>query len=105
MTTQATHTPRLARREVTAPRHGRRGSAGDAQTIAEAMARLKAKAADSAGGNCRRGTLEVGKLADFAILDQDYFTVPAERLARTVSLLTVVGGKVVHAAAPFASAP
>jgi len=53
----------------------------------------------------RRGTLEVGKLADFAILDQDYFSVPVERIGRTVSLLTVVGGKVVHAAAPFAAAP
>ena len=49
----------------------------------------------------RRGTLEVGKLADFAILDQDYLAVPVERIGRTVSLLTVVGGKVVYAAAPF----
>ena len=53
----------------------------------------------------RRATLEVGKLADFAILDQDYFSVPVERVAGTTSLLTVVGGKIVHAAAPFAAAP
>ena len=49
----------------------------------------------------KRGSLEVGKLADFAILDQDYFSVPVERIGRTVSLLTVVGGKVVYAATPF----
>jgi predicted amidohydrolase YtcJ len=49
----------------------------------------------------KRGSLEVGKLADFAILDQDYFTVPVERIGRTVSLLTVVGGRVVYAATPF----
>jgi predicted amidohydrolase YtcJ len=49
----------------------------------------------------RRGTLEAGKWADFAILDQDYFSVPVERIGRTVSLMTVVGGKVVYAAAPF----
>jgi len=49
----------------------------------------------------RRGTLEPGKWADFAILDQDYFSVPVERIGRTVSLMTVVGGKVVYAAAPF----
>jgi predicted amidohydrolase YtcJ len=49
----------------------------------------------------KRGSLEVGKLADFAILDQDYFSVPVERIGRTVSLLTVVGGKVVYAADPF----
>jgi predicted amidohydrolase YtcJ len=49
----------------------------------------------------RRGSLEAGKLADFAILDQDILSVPVERIARTVSLFTVVGGRVVHAAAPF----
>ena len=53
----------------------------------------------------RRGTLEVGKLADFAILDQDFVTVPVERIGRTVSLMTVVGGKVVHASTPFGLAP
>jgi predicted amidohydrolase YtcJ len=53
----------------------------------------------------RRGTLEVGKLADFAILDQDFFTVPVDRIGRTVSLMTVVGGKVVYATAPFGLAP
>jgi hypothetical protein len=30
--------------------------------------------------------------------------VPVERIGRTVSLLTVVGGKVVYAARPFAEA-
>lgn len=50
----------------------------------------------------KRGTLEPGRLADFALLDQDILSVPAERIARTQSLLTVVGGRVVHAAAPFA---
>lgn len=49
----------------------------------------------------RRGSLEPGKLADFAILDRDYFAVPVEEVGRTVSLLTVVGGKPVYAAAPF----
>jgi predicted amidohydrolase YtcJ len=49
----------------------------------------------------KRGSIEVGKLADFAILDQDFFAVPVERIGRTVSLITVVGGKVVHAAKPF----
>jgi predicted amidohydrolase YtcJ len=52
----------------------------------------------------KRGTLEPGKAADFAILDQDYFAVPTERIGRTVALLTVVAGQVVHSAPPF-SAP
>src|SRR3954465_9681813 len=51
----------------------------------------------------RRGSLEPGKLADFAILDRDYFSVPVGEVGRTVSLLTVVGGKPVYAAAPFAA--
>ncbi|HSW05140.1 amidohydrolase [Aquabacterium sp.] len=49
----------------------------------------------------KRGSIELGKLADFAILDQDFFAVPVERIGRTVSLITVVGGKVVHATKPF----
>jgi predicted amidohydrolase YtcJ len=48
-----------------------------------------------------RGSLEPGKLADFALLDRDYFSVPVEQIGGTVSLLTVVGGKIVYAAAPF----
>jgi predicted amidohydrolase YtcJ len=53
----------------------------------------------------RRGSLEAGKLADFAILDRDVLTVPVEQVGKTVSLFTVVGGKPVYAAAPFAAAP
>jgi len=49
----------------------------------------------------QRGSLEPGKLADFAILDSDYFSVPVEQIGGTVSLLTVVGGKIVYAAASF----
>jgi predicted amidohydrolase YtcJ len=49
----------------------------------------------------RRGTLEPGKLADFAILDRDFFSVPVEQIGATTSLLTVVGGKIVYAAEPF----
>lgn len=52
----------------------------------------------------RRGTLEAGKLADFAILDRDFMSVPVEQIGATASLLTVVGGKVVYAAGIFESA-
>jgi len=48
-----------------------------------------------------RGSLEVGKLADLAVLSQDYMTVPIERIGETESLLTMLGGKVVYATAPF----
>jgi predicted amidohydrolase YtcJ len=42
------------------------------------------------------GTIEVGKLADLVVLNQDYFTVPDEQLKRINSILTVVGGNIVH---------
>lgn len=52
----------------------------------------------------RRGTLENGKLADFAILDRDFMSVPIEQIGATASLLTVVGGKTVYAADVFSNA-
>jgi predicted amidohydrolase YtcJ len=42
------------------------------------------------------GSIEVGNRADLAVLDKDYFTIPDEDLKRLRSVLTVVGGKVVH---------
>jgi predicted amidohydrolase YtcJ len=50
----------------------------------------------------RRGSLEAGKLADLAVLSKDYMTVPVEQIGSTVSLLTMVGGKIVYAAGPYA---
>ena len=50
----------------------------------------------------KKGTLEVGKFADFAVLSADYFGVPAEQIKDIESVLTVVGGKVVYGAGPFA---
>lgn len=47
------------------------------------------------------GSFEAGKLADLAVLSHDYMTVSDEVLRRIESLLTLVGGRVVHAAAPF----
>jgi len=49
-----------------------------------------------------RGSLEIGKLADLAVLSRDYLTVPVEDIGAIVSLLTMVGGEVVHAADDFA---
>ena len=43
-----------------------------------------------------KGTLAKGKLADIAVLSQDIFTVPADALPATESILTLVGGKVVR---------
>jgi predicted amidohydrolase YtcJ len=43
----------------------------------------------------QKGTLEVGKLADLAVLSADIMTVPSAELPKTTSVLTLVGGKVV----------
>jgi len=45
-----------------------------------------------------KGTIEPGKLADLAVLSQDIFSVPAADLPKTISVLTLVGGKVVYKA-------
>jgi predicted amidohydrolase YtcJ len=50
----------------------------------------------------KRGSLEPGKLADLAVLSKDYMTVPLDQLESTESLLTIVGGKIVYAAGPYA---
>jgi predicted amidohydrolase YtcJ len=49
-----------------------------------------------------RGSLEVGKLADLAVLSRDCMTIPVEEIGGLESLLTMVGGRVVYAAGPYA---
>jgi len=50
----------------------------------------------------KRGSLEPGKLADLAVLTKDYMTVPADQIGTIESVLTMVGGKIVYAAGPYA---
>lgn len=51
----------------------------------------------------RKGTITPGQLADFAVLSDDYFTVPLDRIRAIESLLTVLGGHIVYAAGVFTS--
>jgi predicted amidohydrolase YtcJ len=50
-----------------------------------------------------RGGLAVGQLADLAVLDRDYLSVPIAEIGDTVSLLTMVGGRIIYADGPFAA--
>jgi predicted amidohydrolase YtcJ len=50
----------------------------------------------------RKGRIEVGQLADLIVPDRDYLNCPEEEIADTVSLLTVVGGRIVYAGGDFA---
>jgi hypothetical protein len=47
----------------------------------------------------RIGSIEAGRLADLAVLDRDYFTVPEADIRKIRSVLTIVDGRVVHEAA------
>jgi predicted amidohydrolase YtcJ len=49
----------------------------------------------------KRGSLEVGKLADLVVLSKDYLTVPIDQIGGIESLLTMLGGKIVFAAGPY----
>ena len=44
----------------------------------------------------RLGSIESGRLADLAVLDRDYFSVPDEEIKRIRSVLTIVDGTIVH---------
>jgi predicted amidohydrolase YtcJ len=50
-----------------------------------------------------KGSIEVGKFADLVVLNADYLTVPEDQIRSLESLMTIVGGRVVHSAGPFAS--
>ncbi len=49
----------------------------------------------------RKGALAPGQLADCAVLSADYFSIPEEEIRGLESVLTIVGGKPVYAAAEF----
>jgi predicted amidohydrolase YtcJ len=50
-----------------------------------------------------KGALAVGQLADFAVLDKDYFSVDADGIRGLESVLTAVDGKIVYAKEEFAA--
>jgi hypothetical protein len=67
----------------------------------EALRRYTVGSAWFSGEEDKKGAVEVGKLADLAVLSADYFSVPEEEIKRIESVLTVVGGKVVYGAGEF----
>jgi predicted amidohydrolase YtcJ len=42
------------------------------------------------------GSIEVGKLGDLAVLSDDYLTVPEPQIRKLRSVLTLLGGRIVH---------
>tara|TARA_B100000579_G_scaffold157903_1_gene128451 strand:+ start:1656 stop:3323 length:1668 start_codon:yes stop_codon:yes gene_type:complete len=43
-----------------------------------------------------KGTIELGKLADFSVFDQDLMHIPELKILESKNILTVVGGRVVY---------
>ncbi|MES2790364.1 MAG: amidohydrolase [Planctomycetota bacterium] len=64
--------------------------------------------AQMSGEEAIKGTLAAGQLADLAVLSADFFSVPEQEIKAIESILTIVGGSIVHASdtfAPLAPAP
>jgi predicted amidohydrolase YtcJ len=70
-------------------------------TRADALRFYTAGSAWFAHDEGKRGSLEVGKVADLAVLSRDYLTVPVEQVGSIESLLTMVGGKIVYGAGSY----
>lgn len=77
--------------------------AAEAPSRRQALEMYTKNSAYMANDDDKRGTLEPGKYADLAVLSADYLTAPVAEIGRIGSLLTMVGGNVVYAAAPFAN--
>ena len=49
------------------------------------------------------GSIEAGKLADLVVLDKPYLQISNDEIKQMKPVLTMVGGRVVHARAPYAA--
>jgi predicted amidohydrolase YtcJ len=65
-------------------------------TVEEALKAYTVNAAYAEFAERDKGSLEVGKLADFALIDRDLTQIPAAEIRDARVVLTVVGGKVLH---------
>lgn len=67
-------------------------------SVAEAVDAFTRGGAFALFRDSKIGSLEVGKLADLAVLSQNIFAVPIDQIDRTTVTLTMVGGNVVYEA-------
>jgi hypothetical protein len=49
----------------------------------------------------KKGAIAPGQYADLAVLSEDYFSIPEERIKSLESVLTIMGGKPVYGAEEF----
>jgi predicted amidohydrolase YtcJ len=67
----------------------------EAITLEQAMGAYTSGSAFAEMQETQKGTIAPGMLADLAMLSQDAFSVSTDALAGTVSVMTIVGGRVV----------
>ncbi len=76
-------------------RGGGRFSSGESISIRQALRIQTIGSAYAAFQERDLGSLEKGKLADMAVWDRDFLSLPAEQIRDAKALLTIVGGRVV----------
>lgn len=69
----------------------------------EALGLFTRKAAWFMNTESEMGMIAPGQLADFALLDRDYFSVPESEISSIASVLTVMDGRVVYGAQDYTS--
>ena len=72
------------------------GRPKEALTRQQAVVAAARTAAYAEFAEADKGSIEPGKFADVAVLSQDIFEVPVNDLPKTESVLTIVGGRIVH---------
>jgi len=70
-------------------------------TREEALKMLTLWPAYAAFQENERGTIEVGKLADFTVLSADIMQVPEAEILKARAVMTIIGGEVVHEVRPI----
>ena len=69
----------------------------------EALRRYTLGSAWFSGEEAKKGRLVPGQLADLAVLSEDYFTIPEDRIKRIESVLTILAGVPVYAVEEYSS--
>jgi predicted amidohydrolase YtcJ len=82
----------------------RRSFPEESLTVEEALRTYTTNAAYASFDEDKRGTIEVGKLADLTILSDDLLTVPPDRIREIAVDMTIVDGKVVYSKKPLRTA-
>ncbi|MGC8745648.1 MAG: amidohydrolase [Candidatus Saccharicenans sp.] len=69
---------------------------GEKLTLEEAIQAYTLGGAYALNEEHLRGSIEPGKLADLILVSQNIFEIPATQIRHTYSVLTVVGGRIMH---------